>query len=119
MALLRDTRHKLEIELAEHIKKAVNSVETAPKQKHVRCMSAASICMSRLHSVCVGLPDERAVLDVAQVAADSVGPGAVLQGSYHGPQAVCRRAAYCSLGVAERAPVPRELLASPRLLGFR
>lgn len=44
MALSRDTRHKLEIELAEHIKKAVSSVETAPKQKHVRCTFGSLMC---------------------------------------------------------------------------
>ena len=36
MSLFRDARHKQELALAEHVKKAVNAVETAPKQKHVR-----------------------------------------------------------------------------------
>jgi len=32
-------REKREFELSEHIKKATNDVECAPKQKHVRCKS--------------------------------------------------------------------------------
>ena len=42
-------------ELAEHVRKAVSPVETAPKQKHVRSMavhnlSKLSVC--RLHPFC-------------------------------------------------------------------
>ena len=35
MHITRD-REKAEVALAEHVRKAVNSQETAPKQKHVR-----------------------------------------------------------------------------------
>lgn len=42
-------------ELAEHVRKAVSPVETAPKQKHVRSMAEhnlSRLSMRRLHPLC-------------------------------------------------------------------
>ena len=76
MSLFRDTRHKQELALAEHVKKAVNAVETAPKQKHVRK------CILFL----LGVPDVGALLGMPEDAAGDERPNSVLQGLDNYPQ---------------------------------
>lgn len=58
MHITRD-REKAENALFEHVRKAVNSQETAPKQKHVRGKkNSMNICIYiysfRMHCICLG-----------------------------------------------------------------
>lgn len=64
-----ETRQKAEVELLEHVKKALSSAETTPKQKHVRGTAfGREIVWCSLYFICLGFSDKHAHLECHQNA---------------------------------------------------
>ena len=65
-------REKMEIELSEHIKKAILPTETSPKQKHIRCKSFLFLKINikcRVYFIYLGKKIMTRFLELLEVAA--------------------------------------------------